>query len=428
VSEPVPGKIGKYHVTRRLGQGATSQVYLGHDPFRDLQVAIKVMQRDRAASIEQQQQAHRAFLTEAALAGRLRHPHIAAIHDAVSEGNERYIVMEYVDGGTLEQFCRFDNLLPLDRVVELMFMACLALDHAHHEGVIHCDIKPANLLLTGDGQLKISDFGAAQYAASAHTLLSGVGSPLYMSPEQVEVQRLNHQTDIYSIGAVMYQLLSGRPPYHAPSRESLLNQIVRSDLAPPPISRPDMPPALDRIVRRALAKDREERYQEWRDFAAEFEHLFGHLKLPDRDSSEAERFSLLRQLPLFQGFGDVEIWEALRIGTWHRMPAGATPMRQGEACPGLFIIVAGDVVVGRDGKALDTLSEGQFFGDALYFDDSVAPRGTTITCASPVVLLEIKAEALRLASAACQMQFNRSLLRMLVNRVERMLQGSGIGR
>lgn len=428
MSEAIPQKIGKYHVIRPLGQGATSRVYLAYDRFKALQVAIKVMQRDRAASVGQQQLAHSAFLTEAALAGKLRHPHIAAIHDAVSEGDESYIVMEYVEGGTLEQYCRFDCLLPLDRVVELMFMACLALDHAHHEGVIHCDIKPANLLLTGDGQLKISDFGAAQYAAAAHTLLSGVGSPLYMSPEQIEDKRLNHQTDIYSIGAVMYQLLSGRPPFHGSSRENLLNQIVRIDLPPPPLARPDLPPELDRILKRALAKRREERYLDWRELAAEFEKLFGHLKLPDQDSSEAERFSLLRQLLLFQGFGDVEIWETLRIGTWHRLHAGATPMRQGEACPGLFIIVAGDVVVGRDGQALDTLSEGQFFGDVLYFEDSVAPRGTTITCASPVVLLEIKVEALRRASAECQVQFNRALLRMLVNRVERMLQGGGISR
>ncbi|MGH9577666.1 MAG: serine/threonine-protein kinase, partial [Terriglobales bacterium] len=299
---------------RALGQGATSRVYLAHDRFRERQVAIKVMQRDSAANDEQRHQAQSAFLTEAALAGKLQHPHIAAIHDAVSE-DENYIVMEYADGGTLEQYCRFDRLLPVERVVELMFMACLALDHAQHQGVIHCDIKPANLLLCGDGELKISDFGAAQYVAAAHTLLSGVGSPLYMSPEQIEDRRLNHQTDIYSLGAVMYQLLTGRPPFHGSSRESLLHQILRVDPPSPSLARPDLPPALDRIVMRALAKNREERYVEWRELAAELESQFGNLDLPDQDLSEAERYSVLRQLPLFQGFGDIEIWETLRIGT-----------------------------------------------------------------------------------------------------------------
>ena len=137
---------------------------------------------------------------------------------------------------------------------------------------------------------------------------------------------------------------------------------------------------------------------------------------------------MLCQLPLFQGFGDVEIWEALRIGAWHRLREGTTLVREGEACRGFFIIAAGEVAVSREGRSLDTLGAGQFFGDVLYFEDGGAPRGTTMTSASPVVLLEIKAEALRRASAACQVQFDRALLRMLVNRVERLPHGGGIGR
>ncbi|MEQ1853425.1 MAG: protein kinase, partial [Chthoniobacteraceae bacterium] len=120
---------------RELGRGATSRVYLADDRFRELQVAIKVMQRDPVANDAQRRQSQSAFLTEAALAGRLQHPHIAAIHDAVSEGDESYIVMEYAGGGTLEKYCSFDNLLPLERLVELVFMACLALGYAQREGV-----------------------------------------------------------------------------------------------------------------------------------------------------------------------------------------------------------------------------------------------------------------------------------------------------
>jgi serine/threonine protein kinase len=427
MSEAIPRNIGKYPVVRPLGQGATSRVYLAYDRFRAQQVAIKVMQRDPQESKEQRQQAQSAFLTEAALAGKLQHPHLAMIHDAVSQDDESYIVMEYAEGGTLEQYCRFDNLLPVDRLVELMFMASLALDHAQHQGVIHCDIKPANLLLGANGQLKISDFGAAQYVGAAHTLLSGVGSPLYMSPEQIENKRLNHQTDIYSLGAVTYQLLTGRPPFHGSSHESLLYQILEIDPPAPSQIRPDLPPELDRIVMRALAKSREERYTEWREFASELENLFGNLQLPDQNVSEAERFSVLCQLPLFQGFGDVELWETLRVGAWHRMREGTTLIREGEVCPGFFVIAAGTVVVSRDGRSLDTLREGQIFGDVLYFEDAGAPRGTTMTSASPVVLLEIRAEALRRASAACQVQFDRALLRLLVKRVERLPSSGGSG-
>ena len=421
----IPRHVGKYPVIRSLGQGATSSVYLAYDRFRSQQVAIKVMQAGSAPGDEQRQQAQSAFLTEAALAGKLQHPHIVAIHDAVSEGDENYIVMEYADGGTLEQYCRYDSLLPVERLVELMFMAALALNHAHQQGVIHCDIKPANLLLCKNDELKISDFGAAQYVAAAHTQLSGVGSPLYMSPEQIEDRRLNHQTDIYSLGAVMYQLLTGRPPFQGSSRDSLLYQILQIDPPLPSLARPDLPPDLDRIVMRALAKNREERYADWREFAGELENLFGNLKLPDQDLSEAERFSVLCQLPLFREFGDVEIWEALRIGAWHRLREGTTIIREGEACRGFFVIAAGEVVLSRDGRTLDTLGEGQFFGDVLYFEEGGAPRATTMTSASPVVLLEISAEALRRASAACQVRFDRALLRMLVNRVERLPHGDG---
>ncbi|MGQ0511377.1 MAG: protein kinase domain-containing protein [Betaproteobacteria bacterium] len=428
MAESIPRSIGKYPVLRALGQGATSRVYLAYDRFRSQQVAIKVVQAGAVPGDEARKQAQSAFLNEAALAGKLQHPHIVAIHDAVSQGDENYIVMEYADGGTLERYCRYDRLLPVDRLVELMFMASLALNHAHEQGVIHCDIKPANLLLGKNDELKISDFGAAQYVAAAHTQLSGVGSPLYMSPEQIEDRRLNHQTDIYSLGAVMYQLLTARPPFQGSSRESLLYQILQIDPPPPSLARPELPPELDRIVMRALAKNREDRYPDWRDFARELESLFGNVRLPDQDLSEAERFSLLSQLPLFRGFGDVEIWEALRIGTWQRVREGTTVIREGEACPGFFVIAAGEIVVSRAGRALGTLREGQFFGDVLYFEAGGVPRETTMTSASPAVLLGVSAEALRRASAACQVQFDRALLRMLVNRVERLPPGGDADR
>jgi len=431
MSETQPGKIGKYPVLRALGAGATSRVYLAEDPFNAQQVAIKLVQRDPASGDDLRRQIQSAFLNEAALAGKLHHPHIAAIHDAVNDGDLSYIVMEYVDGGTLERHCSFDALLPVERVVELVFMACLALDYAARQGVIHCDIKPANLLLTSAKQLKISDFGTAQYTDAAHTYFTGVGSPLYMSPEQVEDKRLNHQTDIYSLGVVMYQLLTGKSPFQGSSRESLMYQIVTHEPPAPSVHRPDLPAGIERIVQRAIAKNREDRYPDGRAFAADLEGLFsklgGHVNanvnLPDQDLSEAERFSVLRQLPLFQGFGDVEIWEALRIGVWRSLPEGATVIREAEVCGGFYVIAAGEVAVSRAGRLLSTLGAGKFFGDVLYFEGSAKPRSSTVTASAPVVLLEIKGESLRRASTACQVQFNQALLRMLVKRVERASQG-----
>src|SRR5262249_51554636 len=151
-----------------------------------------------------------------------------------------------------------------------------------------------NLLLTPEGQLKITDLGAAQYSEASHTYFTGVGSPLYMSPEQVSDKRLNHQTDIYSLGAVMYQLLTAKPPFTGSSHESLLYQIVSIEPPRPTLHRADLPPELERIVLRALSKNREERYPDWRAFATDLGGLFGNLNLPDQDASEGERFSVLR--------------------------------------------------------------------------------------------------------------------------------------
>ena len=422
MSNSLPEKIGKYPVIRALGSGATSRVYLAEDPFTSLKVAVKVIKGELNADPEMRRRIHRAFLNEAALAGKLIHPHIVAIHDAVIDPDQSYIVMEYVPGGTLEQHCNFDSLLAVESVVTLVFKASLALAYAQQRGVIHCDIKPGNLLLAGDTEIKISDFGAAHYLAAEHTYLSGVGSPTYMSPEQVEDKRLNHQTDIYSLGVVLYHLLTGKRPFQGSTRESLLYQIVNLEPLPPSLHRPEISPGLDGIVLRALAKSREARYTEWREFAQELAQLFEHLRVPDQDLSDIEKFSTLRLLPFFSGFGDVEIWETLRISQWHRLPAGATVVREGDAGEGFFILAAGEVFVSRAGVVLDTLMRGHCFGKILYFEEGSTLRTTTILATTNVVLMEIKANALLRASPACQVQYYQSFLRILMKRIERFEQ------
>src|SRR5689334_15926849 len=151
----IPEKIGKYPVVRKLGEGASSQVYLCHDPFGNRDVAIKVVFPEAFDDPEHGRLYRKLFLTEASLAGKLQHPHICQIFDAVAEESLNYIVMEYVDGGTLERFCRADGLLPVDRVVEIAFKCSRALEFAHKAGITHRDIKPANILLTGETDVKI---------------------------------------------------------------------------------------------------------------------------------------------------------------------------------------------------------------------------------------------------------------------------------
>ena len=197
MSDALPETIGKYPILRELGRGATSRVYLGRDPFANRNVAIKVIHSDASADATMQRRFRKVFLNEASLAGRLVHPHIITIYDAVIAEEFSYIVMEFVEGRTLEYYTDTGPLLPLEKVVEIIFKCTLALDFAQRHGVIHCDIKPANILVSDRHEVKISDFGASLYHNAEHTQLKGIGSPAYMSPEQVQELELTHHTDIY---------------------------------------------------------------------------------------------------------------------------------------------------------------------------------------------------------------------------------------
>ena len=188
-------KIGKYEIVRKLGTGATSTVYLAEDPFNRQQVAIKLFDLGNLHDSNRARIYRKLLMTEASLAGKLSHPHIAKIQDAVMEDDLNYVVMEYVEGSTLEQYAEVDTLLPIGTIAEIIYKCCKALEYAQSQGVIHRDIKPANILLQGESDIKISDFGAAAVQNQQTTQVSGVGSPAYMSPEQVKELKLTHQTD-----------------------------------------------------------------------------------------------------------------------------------------------------------------------------------------------------------------------------------------
>src|SRR3954464_4420284 len=249
--------IGKYPVVREIGSGATSRVYLARDPFNERDVAVKVFMFDEQADRQTERMMHKAFLAEASLAGKLNHPHIVEIYDAVVEPDHSYLVMEYVPGTTLEAHAGVSSLLPLYKVVEIIFKSIRALEYAFQHGIIHRDIKPGNILLSAQGETKVSDFGASFQHRPGHTTtqIAGIGSPAYMSPEQVCMEPLTQQTDIYSLGVTMYRLLTGRLPYYATTQAAMAHAILHKTPPPPATLRPELPAVLDRIVLKAMAKD-----------------------------------------------------------------------------------------------------------------------------------------------------------------------------
>ena len=417
MEQPVPSKIGKYPVTREIGRGGTSRVYLGRDPFANRDVAIKVVSAAEGVDSDLRRRFHKVFLNEASLVGKLIHPHIMAIYDADAFDEYSYIVMEYVKGPTLEHFCNVASLLPVDRIVEIAFKCSLALEFAHRHGIIHRDIKPANILIGPQGDIKISDFGVALHAGGDHTHLQGVGSPAYMSPEQVQDKELSHQTDIYSLGVVVYQLLTGKLPFIGANKASLLYQIINIEPSPPSTYRTDIPRPLDKLVMRALAKIPGERYQTWGEFSRELTQTYRHLVLPPDSISDTEKFNAIKALGFFRGFRDVEIWETVRIANFRRIQPDKLVIREGDVGENFYVIAAGRAQVTKVNNALDTLEAGDCFGEILYFEDTKANRVTTISSITPLTVIEIKALALQKASDACQKQFNQAFLRILIDRL-----------
>lgn len=415
---PETRRIGKYEIIRELGRGATSVVYQAYDPFQDREVALKAVFPDVLGDQEHGRRYRKLFVTEASLAGKLSHPHIVAIYDAVATDEASYIVMEYVDGTTLEQYARVDHLLPITRVLEMIYKCARALDYAAREGVIHRDIKPANILLAGESDIKVSDFGAALNAASDSTQITGVGSPAYMSPEQVREQPLTYQTDIFSLGVVFYQLLTGRLPFLGTNNYSIIYQIINVDPAPPSRFRSEVSPGVDAIVLRMLQKNTADRYQTWGDLAGDLVDVLGGVRKKVAEGMpEAEKFDTLRKLVFFRNFGDVELWEVLRLAKWRRLEAGAVLIQEGDIGSSFFILAGGEVQVRKQGKLLSTLGSGECFGEMAYLGKQKFQRSASVVASTDVVVIEIRAETLPQASELCRHHFNGAFLELLVDRL-----------
>ena len=412
--------VGKYPVVRKLGEGATSEVYLCRDPFNDRNVAVKVAYPESFQDPERGQLFRRLFLTEASLAGKLQHPHICQIYDAVADENINYLVMEYVDGGTLEKYCRAENLLPPARVVEMTFKCTRALEFAHRLGITHRDLKPANILHTGETNVKISDFGGALIAKGETTQVTSLGSPAYMSPEQVKEQPLDHRTDIYSIGVSMYQLLTGRLPFQGANNFSLMYQVTGGKAEAPSKLRKDLPPEVEAIVLRAMARERESRYATWGEFSRELAQVFSASRGEARKAQEfadSDRFETLRALAFFSAFSDAELWEVAKISTWRHADAGQTLMREGEPGADFCILAEGEAKVTRHGKLLGVVRAGECFGEMAYLSKKDNKRGADVTVSAEAAVISVPTASLPQVSEGCRHKFDRAFMAILVERL-----------
>jgi serine/threonine protein kinase len=415
----VPEKLGKYEIRKQIGRGSMGVVYKGYDPFTDRLVAVKVARSEALKNPEAGARYRKMFFNEAHTAGKLKHPNIIEILDAGVDGESCYIVMELVEGGkTLKQYCTPENLLPYEQVVQVIFKCAKALDYAHREGVIHRDIKPSNILVTDDLEVKIGDFSIAHVmtADTAATMPMGfVGSPRYMSPEQVQEDTITNQTDLFSLGIVMYELIAGKHPFIADGFSRLIHKIINEKQPPLRTYRSDVPEILEKIVYHCLEKDTAKRYKMGLSLAGDLSLAFDYLEQPQEDLAGKEKFMLVKQLDFFRGFSEAEIWEIIRACIWQEYESGCEIIVEGDIDDAFFVITSGAVEVVRDGNVIGGLQQGDCFGEMGYLANM--KRTATIRARDYVRLMKINGTLIDQLSVGCQLHFNKVFLRTLVKRL-----------
>jgi len=412
-----PSKIAKYEIKRRIGRGSMGVVYEAFDPFVQRTVAIKVAhsQEDQDPAITQK--AREGFFAEVYSAGRMHHPSVISVYDAGQEDDYNYIVMEYVDGVTLQDYVVGDKSLTPNQVVDVIYQCAKGLDYVHRQGVIHRDLKPGNIMLSSDGEVKIMDFSIAHIDVGTGTHEGDIlGSPMYMPPEQVtEEKRLVAQSDIYSLGASMYALLAKKAPYKASNIDSLIYQIANLEPEALEEINPDIPEHVIKIVSKAMNKIIYDRHESAQELAEELSRSFGRLRQVGDRIDMQEQWTALRHLNFFKDFNDAQITEVVEASEWNDFEKGEVIVNEGDKETSFFIVIKGGVEVFKKDRVIGTMKQGDCFGEIAFITKK--PRGATIIARTNVTLMSVSTSLMEQASLETQLQYYRIFLENLVLRL-----------
>ncbi len=416
---PKHKSVGKYRIIRKIGMGGMSTVYQAYDPFMERSVALKLPSPNSSMSHWDAEMYQRMFFNETHVASRLHHPNIVELYDAGIDGKKHYIAMEYVPGGiTLEKYCRPENLLPIEIMADMILKCAEALDYAHRQGVIHRDIKPRNILLRGDRDIKISDFSIAILTSPdlADTqVVAPMGTPKYMAPERLLDDAATNQSDLFSLGIVMYELLTGHHPFEAESIASLTHKIINDEPEPPGKFRPGIPESFEEITLHLLMKNPHDRYSSAYKFARDVSLCFHDFREAQDGQETMTRADMLKKLGFFSSFGDAEIWELLRWAEWQNYQESDYIIVEGETGDAVYILVDGEVGVFKHKHHVANLSSGELFGEIAYLSEG--HRTASIRALSNVSVLCINADILQRASTSCQLQFQKVFISTLIERL-----------
>ncbi len=426
-TEPVhqlpAGLDQRYEIYAHIGRGMTGSVYHARDIFAQRDVALKVA-HTRIFNSDDPDQAlvRKAWLNEVHLAGSLHHPYIVDIFDAGFGDDHAWLTMEYLPGGTLEPFTRPDNLKPVAEVLEIVYKCASALDYACRAGIVHRDIKPANLQFVATGEAKVGDFGAAYWSQGKHdsTQVMDMGSLAYMAPELFR-HWVTPQADIYALGVVLHELLTGKRPFDAPDQASLMYQVLNGKRPPLTSLRTDLPKTLDSLLDKMLARSLEDRFADWQSLLSALSAHTSHLQDagPARAErpAEAELFDQLRQLPLLKPLNDANLWELLRISNWHKVPAGKVLVREGSHAVSCYLLLKGEAKVTQKGKLIALLDSGTLFGELAFAETTPGPRSATVVITQPAVVGKWPHSHLAGASTSLQSKMLQIFFRLATKRL-----------
>jgi tRNA A-37 threonylcarbamoyl transferase component Bud32 len=409
-----PQRVGTYEIVKELGRGESATIYLGRELFPARDVAIK-MYDQRNMSAESRKLFQSLFLKETLLARRLKHPNITQVYDAATDDQRTYIVMEYAKEGNLDRFCTRETLLPPERVAHLLERCCDALSYANANGVVHRDLKPANILMGADGEAKVADFGVAFSNLAFDTTRSMVvGSPAYMAPEQLEGKPASIRSDMYSLGIVLYKLLTASLPFTAASHVELARRVVAGGLPPPGAARSGVPPQLDAVFAKATARDPEARYATWEDFAAELRAV---AQPGGVETNANERATQLRQLPFFRTFDPATLGEAAAMGRWFDLRSGMPLVGEGDPGYSFFVVVRGQVRITRKGTLLAIRGSGECIAESSFLLKSGARRFSSVDAVTDCTVVEFSPDVLWLATPELKRRFDEAFLGTLAERL-----------
>jgi len=409
-------RIGKYELTGVLGQGVSSTVYRALDSFSNAEVALKVFDAAVFRESEFGAALQSKFLSEASVAGKLNHPHIVSVLDAVVTDGSGHVAMEYLPRGNLSQYAVAGSLLSVEDAIQVGFKCCGALDYAFRAGIVHRDIKPENVMVVSETAVKMADFGADCLHKGKSPQTATIGTAAYMSPEQISEKPLTHQSDMFCLGVVLYELLTGQRPFLARDIPALIRKIMTEDPAPPSRLYPSLASEFDSVILTALSKNPMDRFPTWADFALELAKI-GRLSIYQKTIPDSEKYRALRQVELLAKLNDAEIWELVQAGRWSRLPAQSLIIREGNPGQTLFFLAQGQLKVTKQGQLLNIIGAGEFFGEMTYIRDGEIPRQATVESLTDAVIAEFESAALKRMSDSCQHQLARALLRTLVDRL-----------